>query len=166
MVALYKALVLPIIEYASIVWMSPAVPEIKLIEQIQRKFTRMLLKIAPNPSLPSYIKYNKRLVKLGLLTVEQRLKISQILMAKKLKTCPNRVPTLNDFINLNISERNVRNKRAFEVRNVNSNFAQRQPLLALQQTYNTHQHLINEVEAPITTRKKLKDHFYIINNTD
>lgn len=166
MITLFKSIVLPVIEYASTVWMSPMAPEMKLLEQIQRKFTRMILKIPPNPSLPNYMNYNTRLTKLNLLSIDQRLKISQLIMAKKLKLNPERVPSLNDYINLNLSNRNLRTKCTFELKKATTNFALRQPMSALQSTYNTYQHLINEVEAHSTTRAKLKNYFNEINKIE
>lgn len=166
MVILFKSIVLPVIEYAFTVWMSPIAPEMKLIEHIQRKFRRMVLKIAPNPSAINYMDYNKRLVTVELLSIDQRLKIAQTLTAKKLKRNPEFVPTLNDYININLNVRNVRTQRAFVMQNVNTNFALRQPLSALQHTFNTYQYLFTDVEALCTTRTKLKNHFREINQMD
>lgn len=143
--------------------MSNTLPEMKLIDQVQRKCTRMILNIPRNPSLPGYLTYNERITMLKIITMDQRTKIAQILLDKKLITNPERFPTLNDFINVNRNARNVRNMRAFNIANASTNFAQRQQLMAIQQIYNTYHHLISEVEAHSNTRKKLKEHFQEVN---
>lgn len=54
---LYKWLVLPVIEYRAIIWSPSTIAETGLIELIQKKLTRILLKVPPNPSSEAYVNF-------------------------------------------------------------------------------------------------------------
>ena len=65
LIPLYKALVRPILEYANTVWDSSYKGQIKLIESVQRSFTKHILEVKNLP-------YEDRLRKLGLPSQEYR----------------------------------------------------------------------------------------------
>ena len=65
LIPLYKALVRPILEYANTVWDSSYRNQVKLVESVQRSFTRHILEVKNLP-------YEDRLRKLGLPSQEYR----------------------------------------------------------------------------------------------
>lgn len=77
---LYKGLVLPVIEYGAVIWSPSTITDTGLLDQIQRKMTRFLLKMPPNITSASYIDYHQRLRILDLMKLKERRKIRRIIM--------------------------------------------------------------------------------------
>ena len=72
MIPLYKALVRPHLEYCSLVWSPHLIKDIKLVEKVQRRMTRMILAI-------SRLSYEERVKLTGLITLENRRQRADLL---------------------------------------------------------------------------------------
>ena len=92
MLILYKTLVRPIIDYCSQVWRPHLKKDINLVEKIQKRFTKMIDGCRK-------LKYEERLVKLNLTTIEARhQRLDMIQVYKVLNDRSNVYP--QDFLKL------------------------------------------------------------------
>lgn len=69
-----------------------------LIEQLQRKMKRMLLRVSSNRQNVHHLSYESRLRELDLLKLKERRVLSSICLMVKLLNSPDVVPSLNAFI--------------------------------------------------------------------
>ena len=84
---LYKTYILPLIEYSYNCW-TPTKTQINLIEKIQKKVTKYIIRKLGKSDLT----YDKRLEYLGLQSLEIRRKISALKMLYKVRHSPQKMP--------------------------------------------------------------------------
>lgn len=130
--SLYRTLALPILEYGTTIWCPTTVTEIGMLELLQRQFTRFLLGVPPDLRSTRYITYEQRLKTLDLLKLEERRIIAKICFIVKILNSQSSAPTLNEYLYRNPSARILRSPRHFELPNLSSNFAKKNPMINCQ----------------------------------
>lgn len=156
---LYKALILPVLEYGAVLWSPATKSETGMLEQLQRRFTRNILRIPANTTSECYLTYERRLKKLDLVKQSERRIIARVIFMKKLLDSPEIILSLNEFIYRNPSRRILRNARQFELPNISSNYANNNPMIASQQIYNNLQYLFDMTDSINVIRQKIRRHF-------
>lgn len=114
-----------------------------LIEHTQRKFTRLILNVPPDPRSERYLNYHQRLKLLGLMRLEDRKYLLRILYITKLIKKPENIPSINNYVVRNPTMRDLRSTRSFMIANYTSALAERCPMRAMQGVYNEKQHLFS-----------------------
>lgn len=156
---MYKSLILPIIEYGTIVWSTDTIVDLGLIEHAQRKFTRLILNVPPDPRCNRYLDYQQRLKKLERLQLKDRKNLLRILYITKLINTPENVPSLNNYIARNPTIRNLRKTRSFMLPKYSTALAERCPMTSMQRVFNEHQHLFAISDSIVIIKLKIKQHY-------
>lgn len=109
---MYMAYVLPIIEYGSVVYNTNIDCDSTALEQIQKKFTRLMLGVRTWANDPNHISYPTRLSSLGMVSLHQRRVIASVKLVHKMLTEEDYLPSLKPELTVRIHRptRTLRNK--------------------------------------------------------
>lgn len=146
----------PIIEYAGIIWGRDNERQKHKLEAPLRFATRLALGLPYSTRDERYLPYNIRLEMCGVLPINDRTKIAQIIFI--FKCIRNEIRT--DIADI-IAERRIMNTRfrrplLFQTHNLPIDG----PLRRMLSTANDYRDAFNLHESTEVTRKKLKDHFF------
>lgn len=122
---LYNSYVRSILEYASSIWCPHSDNHITTIERVQKRFTRTIFRKFHYP----YEKYHVRLIRLGMLSLENRRILNDELTLYKIKNGIIRIATEHDFAP--IQSRFTRHNRIFYLPTVTTNIEFHSPLLRM-----------------------------------
>lgn len=151
----------PILEYASVVWYPTKTRNIKALEKSLQYATRAQLKSPYRNDHPEYKSYPDRLAELNLLSMEERRNVQLIKFTSKL--CRNEIKstigrTLSTYINVNARNRNP---NIFKY----SSSLPSSPLKMMMSCTNKFSHLIHlNEDSPSTVGKKATKHYLQLRN--
>ena len=113
---LYVALVRPQIEYASVIWSPRHIVYSSLLERVQHKFCRLVMRATGSPMRFFDHDYAPALLKLGLTTLSARRICSDLLFLYKLIRGQTNCQELVSLINFHAPQRSLRLRPLFEAR--------------------------------------------------
>lgn len=156
MVTFYKSYLLPFLEYCSIVWDKPGSETfLNYLESVQRRFTRMILHIPPDPRAPNYISYERRLIRLDMLKLEHRRIIAKIKFVRHFLLGEYKIRDQGVLLPVNPSLRVLRNAHKFVLPPYRNAFIERAPNNCVMNTYNQYIHLFAEHDSIDVIKGKL-----------
>lgn len=152
---LVKTYIIPVLEYASIIWRRGTVTQNKALEAPLRMSTRWALRLPFLPTQPGYKTYSYRLDTLHLLSMQDRFIMSQISFTKKCLRGEYRSNIADTIQNeLIVRERITRHPNIFNIGTQHIGG----PIRMLLMTCNAYRLVFNVEESVDLTKKKLKEH--------
>lgn len=151
--------VLPIIEYASLIWFDRKQGTRDMLERIQRRFTRTILGIPPNPAATNYKDYPTRLKILEMETLAQRREISRSVFGLKVARGLIRSNELSQLLVPSPVLRFTREHRPYIVKVVRSAAYYRRPMVQIADTLNFYSNKVSLEKSIESVRNQLKKRF-------
>ena len=134
LLTLFKALVRPLLEYASVIWNSDAKCFTEEIERVQKKFVKYFcykFKIQYDA-----INYENLCQQIGLPPLYKRRIFLDMVTLYKIVNCIFDCPELLSTINLRIPTFDSRNKQLFHIPNARTNVRKNSPEIRIMNNYN------------------------------
>lgn len=153
---IYTSYIMPIIEYCAIVWDPLKVGTGKTLETIQRRYTRIMMRIKPDPRRNNYKTYDERIVHLDIDTLAERRKRARIIFLAKLAKGEIKCSELFNEITPAVQLRVTRHHLPYTLEVARSLAYYRQPIIACMQEYNERSRLLTAADSINTIRNKLK----------